>query len=257
MTGADYDHVELLRELHLLARLGPSLLSGFRRAAQTPCNRRQGANPTIEAILPSLGPWAAGVFRITDSLAKPQEDGGEWVLRLMATLPELKAPLPSSRLGWAWILFCLSLAAHVTDEALTGFLPVYNPTVLAMRAKLGFWPMPTFEYREWLTGLILGILLLLALSPFVFRNARWIRPILYLVVIAAGIFNALGHMVATVFGQTVSAVRFPRPAPGFYSSPLLLAASVYVLVQLGKTQGRGAVSPADLGLVTREPTSLY
>src|SRR4029077_18804425 len=44
-------------------------------------------------------------------------------------------------LGVAWIVFCGALALHVTDEALTGFLSVYNPTVLALRQQLGFWPM--------------------------------------------------------------------------------------------------------------------
>jgi len=139
------------------------------------------------------------------------------------------------RLGVAWVMLALALAAHVADEALTGFLSVYNPTVLALRARFGFWPMPTFEFREWLTGLSLGILLLLVLSPFAFRGARWIRPLFYFVAIVAGIFNALGHTLATILGQTVSTVRFPRPAPGFYSSPLLLAAAVYLLVQLRKT----------------------
>ncbi len=129
------------------------------------------------------------------------------------------------------------LAVHVTDEALTGFLSVYNPTVLALRAKFGFWPMPTFQFREWLSGLIVGILLLAALSPFAFRNARWIRPIFYFVAIVTGGFNALGHTLGTILGHTVSTVRFPRPAPGFYSSPLLLIASIYALVQLRRTRG--------------------
>jgi len=143
---------------------------------------------------------------------------------------------PVSRLGFAWLFMCVSLAIHVTDEALTGFLSVYNPTVLALRAKLGFWPMPTFGFREWLTGLVLGILLLLALSPFAFRDARWIRPVLYFCALVTGLFNALGHTLATIFGQTVSTVQFARPAPGFYSSPLLAIASVYALVQLRRTR---------------------
>ncbi len=141
------------------------------------------------------------------------------------------------RLGIAWVLMWMVLAVHVTDEALTGFLSVYNPTVLALRAKFGFWPMPTFQFREWLSGLIVGILLLAALSPFEFRNARWIRPIFYFVAIVTGVFNALGHTLGTILGHTVSTVRFPRPAPGFYSSPLLLIASIYALVQLRRTRG--------------------
>ena len=96
----------------------------------------------------------------------------------MGTVSPVRAQISSTKkLGIAWVQLCLALAAHVTDEALTGFLSVYNPTVLALQAKLGFWLMPTFEFREWLTGLIVAVLLLLALSPFVFRGARWIRPL--------------------------------------------------------------------------------
>jgi multisubunit Na+/H+ antiporter MnhE subunit len=130
----------------------------------------------------------------------------------------------------------IALAVHVADEALTGFLTVYNPTVLALRAKLGFWPMPTFTFQQWLTGLAAGILLLALLSPFAFQNERWIRPIFYFVAIVTGILNALGHTMATIIGQTVSTIRFARPAPGFYSSPLLLVAAMYALVQLRRTR---------------------
>jgi hypothetical protein len=138
-------------------------------------------------------------------------------------------------LGVAWVLLALALVVHVTDEALTGFLSVYNPTVQALRTRFGFWPMPTFEFRDWLTGLILAVVVLLALSPFVFRGSRWIRPLFYFLVVMM-FFNGLGHTLATIFGQTVSTVRFPRPAPGFYSSPLLFAASIYGFVQLRRTQ---------------------
>jgi hypothetical protein len=143
----------------------------------------------------------------------------------------------------AWVLMWVALALHVTDEALTGFLSVYNPTVLALRATLGFWPMPTFEFREWLTGLMLGILVLGALTPLAFRNARWIRPVFYFCVIVAGVLNASGHTIATILGHTVSTVRFPRPAPGVYSSPLLLIVSSYALVQLRRTRFSRHITP--------------
>ena len=134
------------------------------------------------------------------------------------------------------MMLWIALALHVIDEALTGFLSVYNPTVLALRARLGFWPMPTFEFREWLTGLALGILVLAALSRCAFRNVPWMRPLFYFCAVVIGIMNALGHTIATVLGQTVSTVQFPRPAPGFYSSPLLLGVSIYALLQLRRTR---------------------
>ena len=152
-----------------------------------------------------------------------------------ATIPA-KHPGPSTRnLGIAWVLLCVATAVHVTDEALTGFLSVYNATIIALRAKIGFWPMPTFEFREWLTGLILAVIILLGLSPLVFGGSRRIRPLFYFFAIVM-VLNALGHTAGTIFGRTVSSIHFPRPMPGFYSSPLLLAASIYALVQLRKTQ---------------------
>jgi hypothetical protein len=128
------------------------------------------------------------------------------------------------------------LASHVVDEALTNFLSVYNPTVLALRSRFGFWPMPTFDFREWLLGLFLLIIALASLSPLAFRNVQWARPIMYCCVIMAGILNATGHTIATMLGRTAATVRFPRPAPGFYSSPLLFAVSIYVLLQLWRTR---------------------
>jgi hypothetical protein len=141
-----------------------------------------------------------------------------------------------NRLGIAWLSFCFALALHVTDEALTGFLSIYNPTVISLRQKLGLWTMPTFEFREWLAGLILLVIALTVLTPFMYRNVRWVRPIAYFVAIVAGILNALGHTVATILGHTVSAVTFQRPAPGFLSSPLLFAAACFVLLQLRNTK---------------------
>jgi hypothetical protein len=131
--------------------------------------------------------------------------------------------------------FCFALALHVADEALTGFLSIYNPTIIALRERFGLWPMPTFEFREWLIGLITLVVLLFALSPLMLRNARWVRPIAFFFVVVAGILNACGHTVATILGHTVSSVTFPRPAPGFYSSPLLFATACLVLFQLKAT----------------------
>jgi hypothetical protein len=134
-------------------------------------------------------------------------------------------------LGWAWVALCLAMSLHTADEATHRFLAVYNPTVLGLRMKAGWLPFPTFEFTTWLVGLILVNILLLALSVFVFQGARWMRPLAY---IFAGIMtlNAIGHTAGTVFGRTLESVRFPRPMPGFYSSPILLAASLYLLYQL-------------------------
>ena len=47
--------------------------------------------------------------------------------------------------------------------------------------------------------------------------------------------NGMGHTLGTIFGRTVASVHFPRPMPGFYSSPLLLAGSLYLLLEIKRT----------------------
>jgi hypothetical protein len=77
----------------------------------------------------------------------------------------LRARQGARRFGVAWISLCVALALNVIDEAATGFLSVYNPTVQAIRTRFPFLPLPTFTFRVWLTGLCFGSLLLLSLSP--------------------------------------------------------------------------------------------
>lgn len=136
-----------------------------------------------------------------------------------------------NRLFWAWLFLCLALALHVADEAATGFLSVYNPTALALRARAPWLPLPVFTFRTWLGGLIAADGLLLSLAPLVRRGFRWMRAAAW-VLATVMLANSLGHVVGTVFGRTVASVRFPRPMPGFYSSPALLAASVYLICEL-------------------------
>lgn len=147
--------------------------------------------------------------------------------------PELMDQPANRKLGHAWLLLCLGLLFHVIDEAGTGFLSVYNPTVLAIRERIPWLPVPAFEFRFWLAGLLAAVALLLAMAPFVYRGAAWTRPIAHLFS-GIMILNALGHTAGTIAGRTFASIHFPRPMPGFYSSPFLLAAAVYLLVRLRK-----------------------
>jgi hypothetical protein len=137
----------------------------------------------------------------------------------------------SREFGVAWVALCTAFVLHVIDEALTDFLSVYNPTVLELRARAPWLPLPTFTFELWLSGLILASVVLLLLSPYAFRGGRWIRPLAYGF---AGIMllNGVGHVLGTIAGQTVSSVRFARPMPGFYSSPFLIIASAYMFSRL-------------------------
>ena len=136
--------------------------------------------------------------------------------------------------GKPWFALCVAFALHVLDEASTGFLRVYNPTVTAMRERWGWFPMPNFEFRTWLTFLLVLLVICFALTPVAARGARGLRPFAWFFA-GVHLLNAAGHTLATIFGQTVSTVTFPRPAPGFYSSPLLFAGSIWLMVRLWQT----------------------
>jgi hypothetical protein len=153
----------------------------------------------------------------------------------IALCPTLAVHVPASAhegsLLSAWIALCLALAVHIIDEAANGFLSVYNPTVMAMRARVRWLPFPVFRFDVWLGGLIAANVLLFSLSFFISRPAAWMQAIAYAFAFIM-LANGIGHILGTIFGRTVASVRFPRPMPGFYSSPLLLAASVYLLLAL-------------------------
>lgn len=146
------------------------------------------------------------------------------------TTPTTRAA--DARWGWAWVALCLALALHVTDEALTDFLSVYNPAVLALRARLGWFPMPTFTFSEWLAGLIIAVVALLALSSFAFRGRTWMEPVSY-VFGGLMLMNGAGHLTVSLYQR--------RLMPGALSSPALMAAAVFLLVTVrrGACQGKG------------------
>ena len=131
--------------------------------------------------------------------------------------------------GVAWMTLCLALAVHVTDEALTNFLSVYNPAVQTIRSHWPLIPLPTFSFPVWLTGLIAAVIVLLSLSPFAFRVARFMTPVSYIFGIVM-LGNGLLHIGASVY--------MGRLMPGVYSAPLLLVASVYLLATVANQQRR-------------------
>jgi hypothetical protein len=143
-------------------------------------------------------------------------------------------PSHAASFGSAWFALTIAFALHVFDEAVTGFLAVYNPTVLAVRSRWGWFPMPTFAFREWLVGLMVAVAICFALTPLAARGVRWLRPLAWFYA-AIQISNAMGHTIGTILGHTVASVTFPRPAPGFYSSPFLLIGSVWLIVRLRQT----------------------
>lgn len=137
-----------------------------------------------------------------------------------------KSRHPQSNFGWAWVGLVLAVAAHVADEALNDLLAFYNPTVERIREQLPWFPLPTYTYDGWMTGLIVGVTLLLAMSPFAFEGARWMRWF----AMAFGVFMLLNGMLHIALSFYMGDL-----IPGVYSSPLLLAASIYLLLVLRRS----------------------
>lgn len=125
------------------------------------------------------------------------------------------------RFGHAWVALSIVLALHVADEALTDFLSVYNPIVRNARARLGWFPMPEFTFGVWLAGLCLLVVALLALSPFAYRGSRALRVAAY-PYSAIMFLNGVGHLAGSIY--------LGRWAPGATTAPLLIAASIWLIV---------------------------
>ena len=132
----------------------------------------------------------------------------------------------AKRFGFAWLALATSLALHVADEALNGFLPVYNSAVLSIQEVIPWSPLPTFTFGAWITGLIALILLLFVVSPLVFRRVRWFAYLAFLFS-ALMIGNGLLHMGVSLVQRELM--------PGVLSSPLLLVTASASMVGAWKT----------------------
>jgi len=131
------------------------------------------------------------------------------------------------RFGLAWVALTLCLAAHVVDEALTGFLDVYNPIVQSMRARFPWFPMPVFTFDVWIAGLCLAVGVLFALSPLAYRQSPFLRVAAYPYA-ALMVLNGAAHLLGSVY--------LHRWAPGATTAPLLIASSLWLLAAAGSAQ---------------------
>src|SRR5687768_8673950 len=116
---------------------------------------------------------------------------------------------------------CIALAIHVADEALTGFLDLYNPAVLAIREKYPLISLPTFTFDIWLSLLIFAVVMLSAVSYFVYKGRWAMRPISYVFAVLM-LINGLLHIAISLYMREFIS--------GVYSSPLLLAASIALII---------------------------
>jgi hypothetical protein len=126
---------------------------------------------------------------------------------------------PEKTFGRAWVALCLALAIHVADEALTDFLALYNPAVQKLREQHPWLVLPTFTFGVWLALLGSVTAVLLALSPWAYRARRDMKWIAYAFA-GVMVLNGAGHLGASLRGG--------EWLPGAVSSPLVLAAAIYL-----------------------------
>ena len=139
------------------------------------------------------------------------------------------------RFGIWWLVFGYTLALHVLDEAGHDFLSVYIPNALALRRMMPFLPLPVFTFRSWIGSLLCGLTVWLALGLLAFRGNKWQRRLAIPVSIVVGIFNALGHILSSLYLR--------RFMPGVYSAPLILLSGIMLLRSALGMEGEIASEP--------------
>lgn len=137
------------------------------------------------------------------------------------------------RLARAWKAMAWAILIHVLDEAWNNFLVVYNPVAMALTDRYPWLPIPVFRFEYWLGGLLAAVFILMALTPVARRGSRAIM-IAAQVLAVIMLVNGLGHIGATIAGRTLSGHEFARPMPGFWSSFVLIPASIWLWREAGK-----------------------
>ena len=123
-------------------------------------------------------------------------------------------------LGIAWLSMTIAFAIHIFDEAKNDFLPLYN----AMARISGTFPV--FTFSEWLTSLIVIVVILFAMTIFAFRNKKWMCYLSYFYALVL-IIHGGGHLALSIY--------FKEPSVGLYSSFLLLITALYLISKAWRT----------------------
>ena len=111
-------------------------------------------------------------------------------------------------LGLAWLLLCFAFLLHVIDEAVHDFLLFYNPAVGNIKENLPFLPLPTFTFENWLTMLIIVILILFFLTPLAYKSRLWIIKLANIYGIVM-LLNGIIHIVGSIY-RKIQMPGFPK-----------------------------------------------
>jgi len=137
----------------------------------------------------------------------------------------------------AWFILCAALALHIAEEATNGSYLVYGETLDFLRQVFPSLHIPTFQYTVWLLDISGAILVLLSLTWLVQKRYQIMRPASF----ALATFTTANAML-----HILSSLAFDRVLAGTITSPLLLAASLFLLLSVprsddAKANGSAAV----------------
>lgn len=134
--------------------------------------------------------------------------------------------------AFAWLVLSVHIGAHVAEEALTGFLDVWNPVLASLRQRYGL-PLPDVTYGEWLTILIIAVVGLIGVTPLVARGLHGLVPASYALAVLM-IANGANHLLSPLY--------LGRFLPGQFTSPFLILASIWLIVRTWQVSHPGALA---------------
>jgi hypothetical protein len=127
------------------------------------------------------------------------------------------------RWAMAWLILSLVLGLHVAEEAASGRFAIYDDLLDWIGFFLPFVEMPAFRYNMWLINLTGAVVVLIGLTWLVVTRQGPMRLASYVLAIFASA-NALLHIFLSVAAGEL--------LPGTLTSPLVLAASLFLLISI-------------------------
>ena len=122
-----------------------------------------------------------------------------------------------------WVILVSTVAIHIVDEIMTDFLPFYNQFVHEIRSEFGFFPLPTYSFGSWIIGVWVVVIFGYSLTPIVARAGNLIKVVVSVIALLMFVNGMLNLLLSWYFRTWV---------PGATSSPLLLFASIFLLVRV-------------------------
>ena len=123
----------------------------------------------------------------------------------------------------AWLMLSLALALHVADEVLNGTLAFYRDLSDFVAEYLPFAKLPAFRFELWLINLCGAALVLIAMTWLVYKRQGQMRLASYVLATFATANAMLHIMMSLAVGHLM---------PGALTSPLILAAALFLLVSI-------------------------